>query len=726
MSRFIALCLAALGCQAQDLRQALDDLQALMKAPVLSVSNREERLSEAPATVIVLRRSDLEARGYTNLSQILDDLPGMQLAREYGDHTLKNYMRGYRNLHGDPFRILLDGRVTNDLWMNQHETILQCYPLSRIERIEVVYGPVSSVYGPNASMGIINIITESPTSGARRQVALQGGSRGIRALDAGISLGLGEALLSMAAKVSREQLDMETREGYEYTRSHYALDRRLWGGFLDNPSIGENLSETRTRALDLRVNHEDTELGMSVMELSSGYGNEYALDRALSRGRWLRQEKSAHLRQQWRFTPALQGSTTLLVRETGHLPGSLFVDAYAEEPTGRRLAGFSFWQTRNEAWSLLQALDWKVTDPLLVRIGYSFEELDLQKAYETSSGPYLPPDQIQAGTYPYPAPLVPTPQEQNRITMQNQGLFSQLLWRLDEGQQLHLGWRSDHSSIHGRGQTMRFGYTRTFGPWNLKALYGNAYSEPTARSMYGSWRAGGAAPNLRKETSRTGEISGGYTSASFGLQASLWQVRSQDIILASLPTALNLGSQRLLGLELQVQGLLHPRWARLIRTWGSASFLLHNQGSNWPNLQGVVPLDGITGKGEVGDVARRQAFVGLSIEGYGSLDATLLGRYVGERPTVATNPLGRVNPYATWDLVVSARNLGGARGVDLRIKASNLLNRLYFHPGVAQADAGNTPGRWISPGVWSGSSGYYSSLLAQPGRSLTLTLSLRR
>src|SRR5258705_4693208 len=84
-------------------------LEELMNLRVTSASGAAERLADAPATVIVLSGDEIRGRGYREFSEILDDLPGMQVARPYGDTWQKNYWRGYRHNIGDPYLILIDG-----------------------------------------------------------------------------------------------------------------------------------------------------------------------------------------------------------------------------------------------------------------------------------------------------------------------------------------------------------------------------------------------------------------------------------------------------------------------------------------------------------------------------------------------------------------------------------------------------------------------------------------
>jgi outer membrane receptor for ferrienterochelin and colicins len=138
-------------------------LNELLNEEVTTASNRKELLSNAPATVIVIDKKAMRNRGYENLSEALTDLPGMEMVYTYGDTYYLNYMRGYRYTIGTPYLVMIDGVTINSLYFNK-TTQLSAFPISSVERIEVVYGPASSVYGANAFMGVVNIITQSASS----------------------------------------------------------------------------------------------------------------------------------------------------------------------------------------------------------------------------------------------------------------------------------------------------------------------------------------------------------------------------------------------------------------------------------------------------------------------------------------------------------------------------------------------------------------------------------
>jgi outer membrane receptor for ferrienterochelin and colicins len=138
----------------------LAEVKSARYAPVVtSVSKSQESLVEAPATVVVVTAEDIERRGYINLEAVLHDLPGFDFSRRAGASYANIYQRGYRSIETNRTLILVDLVEDNDLasgtaWISRQ------IPLSNIERIEVVYGPASTMYGANAFAGVINIMTK--------------------------------------------------------------------------------------------------------------------------------------------------------------------------------------------------------------------------------------------------------------------------------------------------------------------------------------------------------------------------------------------------------------------------------------------------------------------------------------------------------------------------------------------------------------------------------------
>ena len=138
-----------------DIKQAGSSIQ------IISVSKRAENLYEAPATVLVISREDIMNRGYIDLEQVFSDLPGFDVSRTFGPTYSNIYQRGYRSNNTDRTLFLVDGVEENDLWSNISYWSRQ-FPVSNVERVEVLYGPASTMYGANALVGVVNVITRDP------------------------------------------------------------------------------------------------------------------------------------------------------------------------------------------------------------------------------------------------------------------------------------------------------------------------------------------------------------------------------------------------------------------------------------------------------------------------------------------------------------------------------------------------------------------------------------
>lgn len=729
-----SLCLLLVaGGVALPAQEGLPDLKSLLATKVVTASRSEETVDSAPATVIVLQRADLERRGYLQLSEILDDLPAMDVVRPYGDNYVRSYWRGERGTVGEPFLLLLDGRVLNHLYFNTADGPLAALPLSNVERIEVVYGPASALYGANALRGVINVITvrNAEQEGLAGRATLAAGAWDRKVADVNAFYKAGELRFSLTARSELGRLDPHSGERYELTRNAYFADRRLWGAFLDNPTYGgRHDSATRTTALDLRVFVGQLEVGYQQQTLESGYGNEYPGDVAQNHAVWARPETNLWLSLRSTFGPDLTGTTLLSRRESDVRNDSYFVYGFTQGTgprTGERRVDFSYWQSLSHSDLLQQDFDWQATGNLGVAFGFAFERKDLQKAYDNPYGPdaYVA-DLTSLSGYAFPtvpqASLIPG----NRIQTTQEALYGLARWTVAMGHTLHLGLRNDRHSVYGGDTTLRLGYVGSAGDWTFKALYGEAVQEPTPRTLYGGWTGAGSDPALRPEHSRTSELSAAWTQPKVSASASLWQTWDREVIVSRSPGseggpgAANLGQRTQAGLDLFSQALFPaPGGLKGLRIWVYLSRILEDRADRFTYL---APNLVKTGEGPVGDSAHTKAWVGFTAEG-DRLEGTLRARYMGPRETVPSNPIRHIGGYATVDLTLAYR----WQNLTFQARVDNLLDRAYVQPGVRAADAGETPGTFDPAGLHytGGSRGTYSSLLGQPGRALTFAVRMR-
>ena len=132
---------------------------AALEDVVVTASTRAQRVVEAPASISVVTAETLANRPNADLTDALRDVEGVSVSG--GSNSQDVFIRG---LPGSYTLVLVDGKrqSTRDSRVNGNAGFEQSFtpPSGAIERIEVVRGPMSSLYGSDAIGGVINIITK--------------------------------------------------------------------------------------------------------------------------------------------------------------------------------------------------------------------------------------------------------------------------------------------------------------------------------------------------------------------------------------------------------------------------------------------------------------------------------------------------------------------------------------------------------------------------------------
>ncbi len=162
---------------------ASDDqaLEALLKREVQGPSRYAQSLMDAPASVSVLERAVSDALGHQTVGDLLARLPGVYLSNSRTYSALG--LRGFNRPGDYNARLLMavDGQRVNDAIYDQGLPQLEFPVMAEwVKRVELVHGPGSSVYGSNALLGVVNVVTldGADTPGLTTQASL--GSNGFR------------------------------------------------------------------------------------------------------------------------------------------------------------------------------------------------------------------------------------------------------------------------------------------------------------------------------------------------------------------------------------------------------------------------------------------------------------------------------------------------------------------------------------------------------------------
>ncbi|WP_197407993.1 TonB-dependent receptor domain-containing protein [Lampropedia cohaerens] len=159
----IALSLALLSASGFAQTESTAQTASVLGEVVISAAGFEQKLTDAPASISVITQEELSKRPYTSLVDAVRDLEGVDVG-ETSDKTGQRTI-SIRGMGADYTLILIDGKRQNnhgDIYPNGFggNQFNHIPPLDAIERIEVIRGPASTLYGADALGGVINIITK--------------------------------------------------------------------------------------------------------------------------------------------------------------------------------------------------------------------------------------------------------------------------------------------------------------------------------------------------------------------------------------------------------------------------------------------------------------------------------------------------------------------------------------------------------------------------------------
>jgi iron complex outermembrane recepter protein len=135
-------------------------LEQLGSIEITTVSRKSESLADAPASVYVITAEAIRRSGVTTLPEALRLAPNLQVARINASQYAIS-ARGFNSSTANKLQVLIDGRIVYTPLYSGVFWDAQDVMLEDIERIEVISGPASTLWGANAMNGVINIISRS-------------------------------------------------------------------------------------------------------------------------------------------------------------------------------------------------------------------------------------------------------------------------------------------------------------------------------------------------------------------------------------------------------------------------------------------------------------------------------------------------------------------------------------------------------------------------------------
>ena len=139
-------------------------LEELLNVEITTAGKKAQRVADIPASIVLITRADIERYGYQSLDEVLENVPGLFGIDQRGSEGMIFGVRGFWAPFANNIIILINGVRQERMESDGAVYPAQYIPVETIDRVEVIRGPISVVYGPGAFFGAINIITNDATN----------------------------------------------------------------------------------------------------------------------------------------------------------------------------------------------------------------------------------------------------------------------------------------------------------------------------------------------------------------------------------------------------------------------------------------------------------------------------------------------------------------------------------------------------------------------------------
>lgn len=720
----------------------LDDLVSisfddLMHVKIVSASGTEEELMDAPSTMIIITDQEIIERGYSNLAEIVQDLPGFDISVANATTYQTSYQRGYRTPFTQRTLIMINGIIDNNLFM-QTANISRQYPINNIKRIEVLYGPVSAVYGANAFLGVINIITkdgsELKDGTSKTLVSSRYGSFNTVAADIS-TMGKSKGFsYSIGATVFKsDEPDFSGRGGF---MSNDKLGNRdYFGPLLDmvnnNKKFGTYYDPSDDAGIVGQVSYKGLTFGGIAWIVSEAYGVQYPGDRCQVNGKWNKKSSQFYLSYNSDKDKPLRYTALALYRGS-NIDGN-WVEAEPDWNEGMEnysYISFTNWNSVNNSYLVKQGIEADVGKNVLFSAGLKYERKNLTKAYDvpgywegsfssSTLSDQLGPYGLGLGIYHstdsvYVVPPLPNPRMpiRNIAATDDIGGYVQMIADMNKFR-FNAGIRYDNNSIYGGSVNPRASIIYKYAEkGSLKLIYGEAFQEPAPVMLWGGWSGRNANPDLKPEKARNIELNALYQTGKFFHSLSAFTAFYNNVIKEE---AENAGKRYIYGVEYRANLSLKNPFPESPELTAYLYYTFIKALSE--KTYSYASSEWIDDWAETGDIAPHKINVGVNMPVGKQFNIFLNGNYVSSKVLYSRNPLReqgeKLDSYFTLNT-----NIRYAAGIfAINAKVYNVLNSQYYHSGVESASAGND--------YANRSLGWHNSLLPQPGRWFLFSLTVK-
>ena len=578
-------------------------LDELLAVNVSISTHSKQQMSKAPSVVSVITAEDIKATGTTNLMEILQSVPGV-----YVKHNLFAFrplitMRGAPGTHT---LLMVNGAPMRDLvWSNG--MFWKGLPASAIERIEIIRGPGSALFGADASAGVINVITKTAGTIQHSEAGLRAGSDDTQAgwVRHGASWnGFDIGLTAEVSTTDGHQPRISPDANGDTGRANYE-----W----DNQDIRFSMAKGSWRLLADFMRHDDLGAGLNgagrLDPLNDSDDSQYSLALAYDNPVYTRD---------WGLNAVVR------YRDLDYSSGNGFLAPTLLDPNAREYLDASERQGGIDVSGLYTGIS---RHALRIGGGVTWNEI-----YDVRHDP---------------AKANPIPEQSRRDLF----LYLQNVWHISADWELTAGLRHDDFSDFGGATTPRLALVwQGTDRLTTKLMYGEAFRAPSYQELYYKTAANTPNPDLDPERSKTWELAFDYlASRDLRLALNLYRFKRTDMIGADAAKQFqNFDSFTARGAELEAYWQASPT----VRLAGNLSYR-DDDDSAYRDL----------------NAPEKSAYLRLDWAFQARWNWNLQAGWYGERPLPAGDPRQELGAYSLvdstlryrrdkqWEFAASLRNL---------------------------------------------------------------------
>ncbi|MGH8609547.1 MAG: TonB-dependent receptor plug domain-containing protein [Gammaproteobacteria bacterium] len=689
---FLPLILGSFRSPAQNLSDEEALLQVYGDEELITIATgKKQPASKAPAVTTVITAEDIKAIGATDIDEILETVPGLHVARSAIGYDPIYTIRGVFSDFNPQVLVLINGIPITNLFQGNRNAVWGGMPVDAIQRIEVIRGPGSAVYGADAFAGVINIVTKTSEDLSGTEIGGRYGS--FDTWDGWLLHGGTYKGFEVAAMLEYHDTDGQ-RENIEADAQ--TLFDNIFGS---NASLAPGPVNVQRENIDARldIHRENWRLRAGLQrrqDFGTGAGVAQALDPdgRFDSDRW-NVDLTYHnplLTEQWdveaqisyfdtsqevdRNVLLFPRGTVLPIGPDGNISGTgipaLFPNGFIGNPE----------VFERHARAHVSAF-YTGFDRHLLRMGVGFNYANIWKVKESKNfgiDPSTetriePPGSRLAETTDTPFVFL------NEGDRKNYYFFLQDSWHFANDWELTGGLRYDNFSDFGNTINPRFALVwQTRQNLTSKLLYGEAFRAPSfAETSNINNPVALGNPNLKPEKIRTAELAFDYLpTEGLRLSSNVYRYWWSDFIRfvpdpgATSSTAQNTGEQTGYGLEIEADWHVTPYFSLL----GNYAFQTSEDD---------------TSNEDAGNAPHHQVYVRADWEFLPHWHFHPQVNWIVDRDRVAGDNRPEIDDYSTVDLTL--RRIGIHNHWDLAYAVRNLFDSDVREPSLTGIPAASIP-----------------------------------